>query len=129
MRPYYLLLYKTNEGQVFHFEPSYKRKNLLLQLEMQRKQLKRAISDSYNKTLFNVAATPPPLSFPKSFIAFSKSKLDVCLRLVLAMDDQKVIRWSVSLSCWWVMGFLMSIINLSIWGVVGGLWWKVLGYW
>ena len=99
---------------------------------MQRKQLKLAISDSYNKTLLNVATTPPPLNVPKSFIAFSKSKQDVWLRCVIkAIDylDQKVIRWSVSLSSWWVMGFIMSIINLSIWGVVGGLWWKVLGYW
>ena len=56
---------------------------------MQRKQLKQAISDSYNKTLLNLAATPQPLNFPKSFIAFSKSKQDVCLRLVLAMNGQQ----------------------------------------
>ena len=31
----------------------------------------------------------PPLSFPKSYIAFSKSKQDVWLRLVLAMDGQQ----------------------------------------
>ncbi|RTE67490.1 DASS family sodium-coupled anion symporter [Amphritea opalescens] len=35
----------------------------------------------------------------------------------------------VSMENWWVMGFIMSIVNLTIWGVVGGLWWKVLGYW
>jgi DASS family divalent anion:Na+ symporter len=35
----------------------------------------------------------------------------------------------VSMKDWWVMGFIMSIINLSVWGIVGGLWWKVLGYW
>jgi DASS family divalent anion:Na+ symporter len=35
----------------------------------------------------------------------------------------------VSMKDWWVMGFIMSIVNLSVWGIVGGLWWKVLGYW
>jgi len=35
----------------------------------------------------------------------------------------------VSMKDWWVMGFIMSIINLSVWGIIGGLWWKVLGYW
>jgi len=35
----------------------------------------------------------------------------------------------VSMENWWVMGFIMSIVNLSIWGIVGGLWWKALGYW
>ncbi|MGO1296763.1 MAG: anion permease, partial [Vibrio sp.] len=35
----------------------------------------------------------------------------------------------VSMENWWVMGFIMSLVNLLVWGVVGGLWWKVLGYW
>nr|WP_320135270.1 DASS family sodium-coupled anion symporter [uncultured Amphritea sp.] len=35
----------------------------------------------------------------------------------------------VSMENWWIMGFIMSVVNLTIWGVVGGLWWKVLGYW
>jgi len=35
----------------------------------------------------------------------------------------------VSMENWWVMGFVMSVVNLSVWGIVGGLWWKVLGYW
>ncbi|MGI2111610.1 anion permease [Shewanella frigidimarina] len=35
----------------------------------------------------------------------------------------------VSMEDGWVMGFIMSVVNLTIWGVVGGLWWKVLGYW
>lgn len=35
----------------------------------------------------------------------------------------------VSMEDWWIMGFIMSIVNLAVWGIVGGLWWKVLGYW
>lgn len=30
---------------------------------------------------------------------------------------------------WWKAGFVMSIVNLIIWVVVGFGWWKVLGYW
>lgn len=30
---------------------------------------------------------------------------------------------------WWKTGFIISIINLIIWIVIGGIWWKVLGYW
>lgn len=35
----------------------------------------------------------------------------------------------VPLGTWWKAGFIMSIVNLAIWGVVGSLWWKALGYW
>tara|TARA_R110002050_G_C8772701_1_gene500567 strand:- start:302 stop:544 length:243 start_codon:yes stop_codon:yes gene_type:complete len=34
----------------------------------------------------------------------------------------------VSMEDGWVMGFIMTVVNLTIWGVVGGLWWKLLGY-
>jgi divalent anion:Na+ symporter, DASS family len=30
---------------------------------------------------------------------------------------------------WWGIGFGISIIHILIWGIVGGLWWKVLGLW
>ncbi|MFC6276078.1 DASS family sodium-coupled anion symporter [Psittacicella hinzii] len=35
----------------------------------------------------------------------------------------------VTLKQWWTAGFVMSVINLLIFVFVGGLWWKVLGYW
>ncbi|AMA64882.1 Putative malate transporter YflS [Candidatus Arsenophonus lipoptenae] len=35
----------------------------------------------------------------------------------------------VALSKWWKIGFILSITNLSIWILIGSLWWKVLGYW
>ncbi len=34
-----------------------------------------------------------------------------------------------SVKDWWRNSFFLSVINLTIWIVVGGLWWKVLGYW
>lgn len=35
----------------------------------------------------------------------------------------------VSLGLWWRVGFVMSLVNLAVWVLVGGAWWKVLGYW
>lgn len=33
----------------------------------------------------------------------------------------------VELGDWWKVGFIMSIVNLVVWMVVGGAWWKLLG--
>jgi len=30
---------------------------------------------------------------------------------------------------WWKTGFLVSLLNILIWSVVGLIWWKFLGYW
>ncbi len=30
---------------------------------------------------------------------------------------------------WWTLGFVISIVNIIIWLVVGSLWWKILGLW
>jgi DASS family divalent anion:Na+ symporter len=35
----------------------------------------------------------------------------------------------VELSTWWKLGFLASLINILIWLIAGGLWWKLLGLW
>jgi DASS family divalent anion:Na+ symporter len=34
----------------------------------------------------------------------------------------------ISLKEWWSVGFIMSLVNISIWLIVGGLWWSFLGY-
>lgn len=30
---------------------------------------------------------------------------------------------------WWKFGFIITVVNLVIWSVVGGVWWKILGLW
>ncbi len=35
----------------------------------------------------------------------------------------------MSQKTWWVLGFIVSVVNIVIWVGVGGLWWKVLGLW
>ncbi len=34
-----------------------------------------------------------------------------------------------TLGQWWIAGLVMSVVNLVVWVLVGGVWWKVLGYW
>ena len=35
----------------------------------------------------------------------------------------------VSIGQWWKMGFIISVVNIFIWLVCGGMWWKILGLW
>lgn len=35
----------------------------------------------------------------------------------------------VSLGKWWGVGLVMSVVNLLVFAIVGGVWWKILGYW
>jgi DASS family divalent anion:Na+ symporter len=35
----------------------------------------------------------------------------------------------VSLKEWWRIGFLVSILNIAIWGTIGFGWWKLVGIW
>jgi DASS family divalent anion:Na+ symporter len=35
----------------------------------------------------------------------------------------------LSVSQWWKMGWIASVVNIAIWMVIGGLWWKLLGLW
>jgi DASS family divalent anion:Na+ symporter len=35
----------------------------------------------------------------------------------------------VELGAWWKLGALISVVNIVIWTLVGGLWWRVIGLW
>ncbi|MBK5291175.1 MAG: DASS family sodium-coupled anion symporter [Acidobacteriia bacterium] len=35
----------------------------------------------------------------------------------------------LSMAQWWKLGFLMSLVNLAIWGTIGFAWWKLIGVW
>lgn len=35
----------------------------------------------------------------------------------------------VSVATWWKYGFIISVVNILIWLIIGGLWWKILGLW
>jgi DASS family divalent anion:Na+ symporter len=35
----------------------------------------------------------------------------------------------VSLKKWWKVGFVVSLVNLTIWSTIGFAWWKLIGIW
>jgi len=35
----------------------------------------------------------------------------------------------ISLRDWWSLGAVVSVVNVLIWSLAGGLWWKLLGLW
>jgi len=35
----------------------------------------------------------------------------------------------VTLTAWWGLGAMVSVVNISIWLVIGGWWWKLIGVW
>ena len=35
----------------------------------------------------------------------------------------------IDIKDWWIIGFILSVINLFIWIGLGSVWWKVLGLW
>jgi DASS family divalent anion:Na+ symporter len=35
----------------------------------------------------------------------------------------------VELGDWWRLGLVISVVNIVVWLVVGGLWWKLIGLW
>lgn len=30
---------------------------------------------------------------------------------------------------WWKIGFLISVVHLLVWGIIGSAWWKIIGLW
>jgi DASS family divalent anion:Na+ symporter len=35
----------------------------------------------------------------------------------------------VSQNLWWLAGFIVSVLNLAIWGGIGPVWWETVGLW
>lgn len=35
----------------------------------------------------------------------------------------------VTMGAWWRIGFIMCVFELAVFALVGGAWWKILGYW
>jgi divalent anion:Na+ symporter, DASS family len=34
-----------------------------------------------------------------------------------------------TLARWWKVGFVVSVVNIAVWSVVGFTWWKIVGFW
>lgn len=75
-----------------------------------------------------IALGAPPLTFALMMAAASNIMMTLTH---YATGTSPVIFGSgyVTLGEWWKAGFVMSMVLLVIWLVVGAGWWKVLGYW
>ncbi len=75
-----------------------------------------------------IALGAPPMLFALLMAAASSLMMT---RTHYATGTSPVIFGSgyTTLGEWWKAGFVMSVVNLIVWVVVGFGWWKVLGYW
>ncbi|HZW14245.1 MAG TPA: DASS family sodium-coupled anion symporter [Noviherbaspirillum sp.] len=75
-----------------------------------------------------IALGAPPMAFALVMAAVSSIMMTLTH---YATGTSPIIFGSgyATLGEWWITGFVMSIANLLVWIVVGGIWWKVLGYW
>lgn len=61
-----------------------------------------AFSTNLSASLTHYGTTPAPIVFAADYVSHGK---------------------------WWLVGLLISFVNLAIWGAVGLVWWKVIGLW
>ena len=52
--------------------------------------------------LTNYGTTPSPMFFSQGYVPFKT---------------------------WWRVGFAASLVNVTVWTVIGFSWWKLIGYW
>lgn len=73
---------------------------------------------------------PPEYVAPFMLMMTAGSAIMMCLTHY-ATGTSPIIFGSgyVTLGTWWRVGFVMSVLELLVFAVVGGAWWKVLGYW
>ena len=75
-----------------------------------------------------IALGAPPMAFALLLAAVSSIMMTLTH---YATGTSPIIFGSgyTSLGQWWIAGLVMSVVNLLVWAVVGGIWWSVLGYW
>jgi len=73
---------------------------------------------------------PPEFVAPFMLMMTAGSAIMMCLTHY-ATGSSPIIFGSgfVTLGTWWRVGFVMSVVELLIFALIGGAWWKVLGYW
>jgi divalent anion:Na+ symporter, DASS family len=75
-----------------------------------------------------IALGAPPMAFALVMAAVSSIMMTLTH---YATGTSPIIFGSgyTTLGEWWITGIVMSVVNVLVWLVVGGIWWKVLGYW
>lgn len=75
-----------------------------------------------------VAAGAPPMMAALAFGFLS----NLCMSLTHYAAGPAPIFFSagfVDQGAWWRLGFVVSVVNLVVWGGIGSLWWKAIGIW
>ena len=78
--------------------------------------------------MVSIAAGTPPM-FAALTLAFASSLHSSMTHYGTGPAPMYFGSGYVTLATWWRLGLLVSVVNIIVWLVVGGLWWKVLGYW
>lgn len=75
-----------------------------------------------------IALGAPPMAFALLLAAVSSIMMTLTH---YATGTSPIIFGSgyTTLGQWWIAGLVMSVVNLLVWLIVGGIWWKLLGYW
>ncbi len=73
------------------------------------------------------AGAPPMLA--ALILAFSSSLMMSLTHYATGTSPIIYSSGYISLGEWWRVGFIMSVVNLIIFGTIGALWWKILGLW
>ncbi|MCB1119388.1 MAG: DASS family sodium-coupled anion symporter [Chlamydiia bacterium] len=71
--------------------------------------------------------TPAPLAVLS--LAFSSSLYGALTHYACGPSAALFGAGFVPTPTWWRLGFLFSLLHLMVWGLVGPLWWHLLGYW
>lgn len=76
------------------------------------------------------AAHPPDYVIPFMLMMTASSAIMMTLTHY-ATGTSPIIFGSgyVSLGAWWKIGLVMCLLELLIFGLVGSIWWKILGFW
>lgn len=87
------------------------------------------VSAMYAAFLSVAIATGSPPMFAALVFAFFSNMMGTLTHYGMSHGPMYYAEGFVPLKKWLSVGFLVSVVNITIWALVGGAWWKVLGLW
>lgn len=127
-------LSSTVEGSIRHLGISWVWASLLLLLAYVYAHYMFASTTAHITAMFGafyaagIALGAPPMGF--ALIMAGASSIMMTLTHYATGTSPIIFNSGyTTLGQWWLAGLVMSLVNLVVWIVVGGVWWSVLGYW
>lgn len=87
------------------------------------------VSAMYAAFLSVAIATGAPPMFAALVFAFFSNMMGTLTHYGMSHGPMYYAEGFVPLKRWLGVGLLVSVVNITIWGLVGGAWWKLLGLW